>query len=576
MNNRTIRFRFVFFTLIFGVTFLCAEPQDHTEQGWFPITWQALKSAPSRMKAAFKDGVKKRFPKLWSSLHSASVAHVESSNAVSAGEKQAITQRMKHVTNAVQSKLGEIKKTPKIAIVASGGGLRASLATLGALSGLEKSGILDAVLWQSTLSGSTWAVGSWVQSALYKESLSATQYAQHFVSRIADRYATSMSRLEAGDISSLLLVNVAYDMPVTLVDLFGGMLSNVLFGNQTEKLSSQVAAMNTGAMPIPIYTAVSADQNIPHYWYAYTPWDVAIEPALKGANGFSIPSWALGREFLNKKSIGYKPEKTLGFNFGTFGSAFAADLKTLYKHTRFVGVENSLARSIIDSMINRYGTSRFTSAQVFNFTKGMKHSPFKDADTLKMVDAALDFNLPYPPVSGMRKDRSPDILIFIDASGNVATSSQLKKVEKYARAKKLKFPRISYKGIAQRAVSIFRNEKDLSVPTVIYIPLVKDTELISQKQKEFPEMKELLSLDLSACCGTTKGIAPRSGQYTAALAHQIITLMDCNVGAHTQEIWQEIAAKAGTPGWYEKAISLFEYGKKKATQARQSLGKFGI
>jgi len=565
-----------FFAFFFVATLSCTEVQPKTDQGWFPSTLEALRSAPARMRAAFKEGVKKRFPSLWSSVHSATVADVDTSNSVSQGEAEAIAQRMKHVRKALQSQIGEFKKAPKIAIVASGGGLRASLVTFGVLSGLEKSGLLDTVLWQSTLSGSTWAVGSWVQSALQNETLTASEYSQQFISRISDRYLTSMDRTAAREISSLFLVKSAYDMPITLVDLFGAFLSHVFFSNQTEKLSSQVAAMKKGTFPIPIYTAVSGEQHMSRYWYAYTPWDVAIEPPLKGANGFSIPSWAFGREFLNKKSTGYKPEKTFGFNLGTYGSAFAADIKTLYKHTQLGGVENSLARSIIDSVVDRYGKSRLTAAQVFNFTKGMKHSPFKDADILKIVDAAIDFNLPYPPVSGLRKDRSPDILIFIDASASVAASTQLKKVEKFARSKKLKFPRISYKEIAQRAVSIFKDEKDTSVPTVIYIPLVQDAQLLAQKKGEFPEMKSLGSLNLSSCCGTTKGIAPRSGQYTSALAQQIMELMEFNVRAHAQEVWEEIALRAGTPGLYEKGMSLLRYGKEKAKQARQKLGRFGI
>lgn len=46
--------------------------------------------------------------------------------------------------------------TPRIAICASGGGFRAMITTGGFLDGLEKSGLLDTVLYSAVLSGSTW------------------------------------------------------------------------------------------------------------------------------------------------------------------------------------------------------------------------------------------------------------------------------------------------------------------------------------------------------------------------------------------------------------------------------------
>jgi hypothetical protein len=50
-----------------------------------------------------------------------------------------------------------------------------------------------------------------------------------------------------------------------------------------------------------------------------------------------------------------------------------------------------------------------TWAEVFNFMYGIPGNELQSRPTIKFVDAGIDFNLPYPPVSGERPERT---LIF--------------------------------------------------------------------------------------------------------------------------------------------------------------------
>ena len=74
----------------------------------------------------------------WKSPFKNQVATVRTDNGVSAQERTAVSKRLPRVHAALQKKLGPLQKVPKIAVVASGGGYRAMLFSLGFLAGAEK------------------------------------------------------------------------------------------------------------------------------------------------------------------------------------------------------------------------------------------------------------------------------------------------------------------------------------------------------------------------------------------------------------------------------------------------------
>ncbi len=554
MNNK------VFFSII--VLCICALQAQNAESQQ-QSTW-ALPSPlqlMSDMKTQWLKRIGKRFNLFAPSPFASEVAKVRIDNALLSEEKVAIKRRLSLAKNKLNNLFGSISSAPKVAIIASGGGLRASLAMLGALSGMEKAGLLDMVLWVSSLSGSTWSLGAWMQM-LIKESVTVEAYSNNFIKLIQNSYITTITRQELDLIVQLLLVNVVFNMPISLIDLYGGFLANRLlsdFGRrrQVQRLSEQMKVMRSGRYPIPIYTSVSGIGNHYKHWYAFTPWEVSLEPEEVEGDGFSIPSWGLGREYDKGLSIDYKPEKTLGFDFGTFGSAFSADVETIVENSFLTHIKNPFISSIITYIKKQHGSARSTSARLFNFMRNIEQAPFKNEQYLRMVDAGLAFNLPYPPVSGLRKERAADVLIFIDASGGMPIYGDIdfKRVEQYARAKGLKFPKINHEGITEKAMSIFFDEKDASVPTVIYMPLVKDVDALKKlNDPEYIEFKSIEALNINTCCDTTKGVVYPAGTYNEIDADQLIKLMKFNVLVNKSRIWEVIHEKAAKT-FFSRVIS---------------------
>jgi hypothetical protein len=118
---------------------------------------------------------------------------------------------------------------------------------------------------------------------------------------------------------------------------------------------------------------------------------------------------------------------------------------------------------------------------------------------LKLVDAGINFNLPYPPISGERPERKMDIIVFVDASGdNLAID--LKHAENYARNHGLKFPAIDYTNIDKKAVSMFKNDADAQVPIVIYMPRIIDRALFNNPNLPFiKDFESIRNFDIEAC-----------------------------------------------------------------------------
>lgn len=75
-------------------------------------------------------------------------------------EQEAMDKRSTRVLEALQKLNIEAREAPVIAVLGSGGGLRAHIACLGVLSELQKLGLLDAVMYLAGISGSTWVLSS--------------------------------------------------------------------------------------------------------------------------------------------------------------------------------------------------------------------------------------------------------------------------------------------------------------------------------------------------------------------------------------------------------------------------------
>lgn len=449
-------------------------------------------------------------------------------NELHSGEQEFLQKRKPRVQAALEKMLGKSldgKYIPKIALVGSGGGYRAMFCTTGSLVGADKIGLLDATSYITALSGSTWAVSSW-----FATGLPIKQFRQLLIEK-ARRGLHAISVSEMALIGEALRTKLAFEQPLSWVDIYGLLLGTVLLDDFQDArhrvyLSHQIERVADGSWPYPIYTAVRAEPNALSEWYEFTPHEIGASWLQK-----YTPTWAFGRWFVDGHSVDYAPEQSLGYLMGIWGSAFGANVKQIYESIQDK-IHFSLTHEIIEKiLLKEVGDDRITCGEVYNFVLGMR-KPITQQTILEMVDAGAHpgFNLPYPPISGERPERQADIIIFLDSSASVKNGEVLREVEQYARDHDLPFPKIRYKGIENRAISIFKDECDPEVPVVIYMPRINDRKFQCALQK--PEYAQYASYlrDFNVeycveqdCCNTM------NFEYTFDQAMRVTKLTEFNM-----------------------------------------------
>jgi hypothetical protein len=175
-------------------------------------------------------------------------------------------------------------------------------------------------------------------------------------------------------------------------------------------------------------------------------------------------------------------EQTLGYYLGIFGSAFEVSLKDIISMSakNLAKIKSDLPSYIAQPLhetlklilATALSEIRLFPAQLPNIGYQLADCPEQKEKTVELVDAGIDFNLPVVPL--LNKNRTPDILIVYDSSSTVNGAPELKRAMQYAARKGIKLPDINYNFIDQKAISVFKDESDNTVPIVIYIPRIKN------------------------------------------------------------------------------------------------------
>lgn len=438
--------------------------------GTFCFTWPSLPSwiatifnAPSVMQATVRRG-----------------------SGISQGEIAAVTQREMLTRQALIQLTGT--STPvRIGLAASGGGIRAMIATIGFLLGLQDIGVLQTSTYLAGVSGGCWAIAPWITSgislAAYRDQLAHRMQGGLVHAAIFD----SISDFE--QFVAPLMTKYEYGQPLSAIDVYGSLLAHKLLPhlgvsdiNQIN-LTSHINRLD-GSVPYPLYTAVVdaevGNPNNPYIWLEYTPHEIAA-PAM----GTAVPARAFGKKFTQGVSYDKAPEYTLGFCLGTWGSAFTANMKELLAEVLFMmgnkasGLcdqhRNFLSAQLVPLLQGILAQSaaledaRFSPAQVHNFMAGMPGAWEKLTD-LTIIDAGLDCNLPVPPL--LRKERAVDMIILLDASSDAGTLAEPASAAHYAQVHGIPFPPVTQTPITA-PVTVFAPQNDQE-PVVVYISLPAD------------------------------------------------------------------------------------------------------
>ncbi|KAJ8469509.1 hypothetical protein ONZ51_g8947 [Trametes cubensis] len=379
---------------------------------------------------------------------------------------------------------------PIVAIAGSGGGLwrhvipagigidtakrsgyRAMLNTLGSLAAANSNGILDCVTYTAGVSGSCWALG--VLYSGVAGSYTPRDAAAHAKERIQTSYL-DMETLDALVkpptnkylLSGILRKAAGPTGTASLVDLYGTLLSSRLFiPTDITRLDPRHLSLHffrrnidNGALPLPILSAIQhvtppenaeeirevvsakalsvdddrtrslddkqhrLEKNIRWLWYEFTPYEVGCDEL-----GAWIPSWALGRPFMNGKNLERRPELSFSILAGIFGSAFCASLKHYFREVepilRLLPVQlyNWLEEIVTENEEDLGLIHPVLPNQLPNFLRGLNGqlrfgSPpdITENETLGFMDAGAELNIPYYPF--LR--RSVDCVIALDASAD--------------------------------------------------------------------------------------------------------------------------------------------------------------
>ncbi|PKU35818.1 hypothetical protein llap_13877 [Limosa lapponica baueri] len=245
-------------------------------------------------------------------------------------EREFLDKRKKIVSEALRKTLHLKQSPPKdevpvVAVLGSGGGMRALTSFYGSLAGLQQLGLLDAAIYLCGISGSTWCL-----STLYQD----PDWSQKDLQDAIRRAQGMVSSSKAGAFSPERLKYYFQELNameksgrnVSFTDLWGLIVEYFLQQKEDpSKLSDQQEAVKWAQNPYPIYAAVNVRPNISSgdfaEWCEFTPYEVGFRKY-----GAFIRTEDFDSEFFMGRLVQKRPEPRLCFLQGMWGSAFAASL----------------------------------------------------------------------------------------------------------------------------------------------------------------------------------------------------------------------------------------------------------
>ena len=474
---------------------------------------------------------------LQASSHETEPAYVRRGIDLCKEERNYIDLRRSRVKQALETLLKmplADNEIPTIALCSSGGGYRAMLTTLGFIQGTldqekkrsigsflhgiskdvfnffaryiiyfigqkeedttlaltplsDGTTLFDACTYCTCLSGSSWAVAGWLQSRK-----TVDDYLAHLAPSIEQNL---LEKFNLDNIADALALKYLNDQPITLIDIYGcllaqAFLSNLGIDNPNDfLLGSDIEYVTNASIPLPIHTGIIGEDMTEYEWVEFSPFEVGsiYQQAF-------IPTWSFNRRFDNGVSQELIPPSSLSFCLGMWGSAMCLNaqesLQLLQPHIENLEQTSGTAEkevletvdNAITLFLNTFATPektrfknslldrRLSPARVCNWTYNLKDAPLNHLKTLEIVDAGIDFRIAVPPL--LRPERNVDIIIILDNSDR-ALGTELHDAEKYAQLHGLKFPPIDY-SIINQPYSVHQDPNDLSVPIVIYFPLLKN------------------------------------------------------------------------------------------------------
>ncbi|KAJ7413473.1 cytosolic phospholipase A2 beta-like isoform X4 [Willisornis vidua] len=453
-------------------------------------------------------------------------------------EQQFLQKRKRVVANALKRVL-HLKRdlhgheVPVIAVMATGGGLRAMSAMFGHLLALQKLNLLDCVTYLTGASGSTWTLADlyehadWSQKSLegplkaVKEKVTKCKLDLMSIDHLKYYHKELTERAKAGHVSSF----------TTLWSLVQEMFLHER--PRKYKLTDQRRALEHGQNPLPFYAVLNVKDekfgtfkfrvNMPYVnsfveWADFSPYEVTIPKY-----GVSIPSEYFDSKFFMGRRVRKMPESRICYleglwtniftrnlldglywssNSNEFWERWAQDMVDIEKHSpeddiTVIEPPSCLSGKLYE-MFQDIMSKRPLLGKSHNFLRGLefhkdyihqkKFIEWKDTildafpnnltplqKYLCLIDVGYFINTSGAAL--FKPERNVDVIISLDYGlGNVF--KQLEMTYKYCKIQKIPFPKVELSEEEMKNPKecyIFSDAEDPRAPIVIHFPLVNDT-----------------------------------------------------------------------------------------------------
>ncbi|KAK3094893.1 hypothetical protein FSP39_007592 [Pinctada imbricata] len=241
------------------------------------------------------------------------------------GEVLATRQRKIHMARTFGNYLGNneqisVDKIPNIAVIGSGGGVRAMTAMSSVFCTLHDEELLQYIMYVAGLSGS-----SWYLTTLYSHKDWPKIHPKIVHEEIKERVLNDLfNKLnEILKVPGTWLSNLILEhKPYNLTQLFGLFLgSNLIPDRYTTSWSNQRDKVKDGRVPFPLLACIHAKSDTPakdyHEWVEISPFEVGIPKY-----GIGVDASLFGSEFDRGQLVERMQELPLYYINGICGSAF--------------------------------------------------------------------------------------------------------------------------------------------------------------------------------------------------------------------------------------------------------------
>ncbi|XP_077178898.1 cytosolic phospholipase A2 beta-like [Paroedura picta] len=510
-----------------------------------------------------------------------------------AEEQDFLCKRKKVVADAL-SKLFYLRRNllehevPVIAVMATGGGVRAMVALYGHLLALQKLKILDCITYITTASGSTWTL-----TDLYQD----PDWSHRSLGPAIKTAKTRILRSKWDVISidklkyyrKQLDERVEKGHPISFATLWGLVQASFLNDKPNcRKLTEQRKALNEGQNPLPIYTAINVkDKYVSTFefreWIEFNPYEVGFQKY-----GAYIRTEDFDSQFYMGKLVKRFPESRICYLEGIWTNIFSRNLLDgLYWSSspeefwdRWVKdmAEKDEEHNLKDGYTTVYKppcSSSGNLCEIFNdiltdrplkgancnFLEGLeftydylyknKFSEWKDTvfdsfpgkltpveKSLCLIDVGYFVNNSGPPL--LKPERNVDVFIAVDYDCyNIFKQTEM--MSKYCEVQGIPFPKINLTEEDRKNPKecyVFSDE-DPKAPIVIYFPLINHTfrDYKAPGVKRMP--KEMCGGDITIN-GEDSPYATKHVTYSADNFDKLLNLATYNVLCSKELILQSI------------------------------------